>query len=93
MPKVSVNVSPRELKQGKSVVDDICHTLRRFGEPIERFQFEVTENALMAENGPEVLDAMRHANRRVDVEGRTSRRAARELLERFGRSSGPSQGF
>ena len=53
--KVAINLSPRELRQGKQIVDDILDTLRRAGETIGRFQFEITENALIADNASEVL--------------------------------------
>ena len=33
----------------------------QFVEDVDRFQFEVTENALMNESGSEVLDAFREA--------------------------------
>ena len=59
--KVAINVSPRELIRGNAIVDNACRTIRQFGEKIDRFQFEITENALMAEGGAAVLDAFRVA--------------------------------
>lgn len=55
--KVAINVSPRELTRGNAIVEKACRTIQRFGEDIGKFQFEITENALMAENGAEVLDS------------------------------------
>ncbi len=39
LPKVSVNVSPRQLLRDSSVVQRFCETLAHFGEPTERFEF------------------------------------------------------
>lgn len=57
IPKVAVNISPCDLMRGDEIVKDICRILDRYGEPRARFQFEVTENALMNEKGAEVLEA------------------------------------
>ena len=61
LPKVAVNVSPRQLTRGAGMVEKFCRTLSDYGEPIERFEFELTESALMDENGAVVIDAFRAA--------------------------------
>ena len=61
LPKISVNVSPRQLLRGSSVVERFCETISGFGEAVEQFEFELTENALMGAGSAEVLDAFRAA--------------------------------
>lgn len=83
LPKVSVNLSPRELKEGQTVVDTIRQTLERFGEKIEHFQFEVTENALMTDNGPATLDALRQAGFTLAIDDFGSGYSSLGYLKRF----------
>jgi len=61
LPKVSVNVSPRQLLHGGSLVERFCATILHFGEAIKKFEFELTESALMDEDGSAVLDAFQRA--------------------------------
>lgn len=83
LPKVSINLSPRELKEGQTVVDTIRQTLERFGEKIEHFQFEVTENALMTDNGPATLDALRQAGFTLAIDDFGSGYSSLGYLKRF----------
>lgn len=83
IPKVSVNLSPRELKEGPAITESITRTLERFGEKIEHFQFEVTENALMTDNGPATLDALRRAGFSLAIDDFGSGYSSLGYLKRF----------
>lgn len=83
IPKVAINVSPRQLTRGYNIVGEICQTLVGFGERIGRFQFEVTENALMDENGSEVLDAFRDAGFSLAIDDFGSGYSSLGYLKRF----------
>ena len=83
IPKVAVNVSPRELTRGTGIVDGICQTLGEFDESISRFQFELTENALMDERGSEVLDAFRAAGFTLAIDDFGSGYSSLGYLKRF----------
>ena len=87
IPKVAINVSPRELTRGYNIVGEICQTLVSFGERIGRFQFEVTENALMDENGADVLDAFRDAGFSLAIDDFGSGYSSLGYLKRFQVSS------
>lgn len=81
--KVAVNVSPRELTRGTGIVEAICKTLDEFGENVSRFQFELTENALMDEKGSEVLDAFRKAGFSLAIDDFGSGYSSLGYLKRF----------
>jgi diguanylate cyclase len=83
LPKVSVNVSPRQLLRGSSVVERICATLARFGEAAERFEFEVTESALMEEGGSAVLDAFHAAGFALSIDDFGTGYSSLGYLKRF----------
>lgn len=83
IPKVAVNVSPRELTRGAGIVEGICRTLAGFDEHISRFQFELTENALMDERGSEVLDAFRAAGFTLAIDDFGSGYSSLGYLKRF----------
>ena len=83
IPKVAVNVSPRELKRGDAIVKGICQTIEQYGEPRDRFQFELTENALMDENGSTVLDAFRSAGFSLAIDDFGSGYSSLGYLKRF----------
>lgn len=83
IPKVAVNVSPRELTRGTGIVEGICRTLAEFDESISRFQFELTENALMDERGSEVLDAFRAAGFTLAIDDFGSGYSSLGYLKRF----------
>ena len=83
IPKVAVNVSPRELTRGTGIVEGICQTLGEFGERVSRFQFELTENALMDERGAEVLDAFRAAGFTLAIDDFGSGYSSLGYLKRF----------
>ncbi|BCO25602.1 hypothetical protein MIZ03_0463 [Rhodoferax lithotrophicus] len=68
LPKVSVNVSPHQLLHGCGLVERICDTLARFGESPQRFEFELTESALMDEDGSVVLDAFHAAGFSLSID-------------------------
>jgi diguanylate cyclase (GGDEF)-like protein len=81
--KVAVNVSPRELTRGVGIVDGICRTLEAFAEDVGRFQFELTENALMDEAGSDVLDAFREAGFSLAIDDFGSGYSSLGYLKRF----------
>ena len=83
IPKVAINVSPRQLTRGYNIVGEICQTLVSFGERIGRFQFEVTENALMDDNGADVLDAFRDAGFSLAIDDFGSGYSSLGYLKRF----------
>ena len=83
IPKVAINVSPRQLTRGYNIVGEICQTLVGFGERIGRFQFEVTENALMDDSGADVLDAFRDAGFSLAIDDFGSGYSSLGYLKRF----------
>ncbi|SDH90815.1 putative bifunctional diguanylate cyclase/phosphodiesterase [Propionivibrio dicarboxylicus] len=83
LPKISVNLSPRELREGKTIVDVVLQALKRFGEKVDHFQFEVTENALLADNGPEALNALRQAGFALAIDDFGSGYSSLGYLKRF----------
>jgi diguanylate cyclase (GGDEF)-like protein len=83
IPKVAVNVSPRQLTRGGGVVEDICRTLESYGEPVERFEFELTESTLMDEHGAVVLDAFRAAGFALAIDDFGTGYSSLGYLKRF----------
>lgn len=83
IPKVAVNVSPKQLTRGYNIVDEFCEILRNYGESVERIQFELTENALMDENGSEVLDTFRDAGFSLAIDDFGSGYSSLGYLKRF----------
>lgn len=83
LPKVSVNVSPRQLLRGSSVVERFCETLIRFGEPVGRFEFELTESALMEDGGSAVLDAFHMAGFSLSIDDFGTGYSSLGYLKRF----------
>ena len=83
LPKVAVNVSPRQLTRGAGMVDKVCRTLRDYGEPVGRFEFELTENALMDENGAVVIDAFRAAGFALAIDDFGTGYSSLGYLKRF----------
>ncbi|MDP2367603.1 putative bifunctional diguanylate cyclase/phosphodiesterase [Rhodoferax sp.] len=81
--KISVNVSPRQLLRGPGVVDSFCRTLLEHGEPVERFEFELTENALMEEGGSVVLEAFRAAGFSLSIDDFGTGYSSLGYLKRF----------
>lgn len=81
--KVSVNVSPRQLLRGPGVVDNFCRTLLEYGEPVERFEFELTEGALMEEGGSVVLEAFRAAGFSLSIDDFGTGYSSLGYLKRF----------
>lgn len=83
LPKVSVNVSPRQLLRGSSVVERFCEILVLFGEPVGRFKFEVTESALMEEGGSVVLEAFHKAGFSLSIDDFGTGYSSLGYLKRF----------
>ena len=83
VPRVSVNVSPRQLLRGSSVVENFCVTLGRFGEPVTRFDFELTESALMGEGAAAVLEAFRAAGFSLSIDDFGTGYSSLGYLKRF----------
>jgi len=83
IPRVAINVSPLELRRGDAVVNDFCRILERYGQPRERFEFEVTENALMSERGSEVLAAFREAGFSLAIDDFGAGYSSLGYLKRF----------
>ncbi|MDD2925161.1 EAL domain-containing protein [Rhodoferax sp.] len=68
LPRVSINVSPLQLLHGCGIVERICKTLEHFGENVKRFEFELTESALMDGDGSVVLDAFHTAGFALSID-------------------------
>lgn len=83
LPKISINVSPRELTRGNTIVENARQTLTDFGESVSRFQFEITENALMDKNGAEVLDAFHESGFSLAIDDFGSGYSSLGYLKRF----------
>ncbi len=83
LPKVAVNVSPRQLQRGPGVVESFERTLLQYGEPVERFEFELTENALMEEGGSVVLEAFRAAGFSLSIDDFGTGYSSLGYLKRF----------
>ena len=83
LPKVAINVSPREMTRGTSMVENACLTLDDFGENVNRFQFEITENALIDENAAEVLQAFHNAGFTLAIDDFGSGYSSLGYLKRF----------
>ena len=81
--KVAVNVSPRELVHGNTIVNGICQILKDAGEARSLFQFELTENALMDEKGSSVLEAFRRAGFSLAIDDFGSGYSSLGYLKRF----------
>jgi len=81
--KIAINVSPRELTRGNAIVEKACRTIQRFGEDIGKFQFEITENALMAEKGAEVLDSFKQAGFSLAIDDFGTGYSSLGYLKRF----------
>jgi diguanylate cyclase (GGDEF)-like protein len=83
LPKVAVNVSPRQLLRGPGVVESFGKTLLQYGEPVERFEFELTESALMEEGGAAVLEAFRAAGFSLSIDDFGTGYSSLGYLKRF----------
>lgn len=83
IPKVAINLSPRQLTRGGGMVEQICRTLDEHGESVERFEFELTENALTDENGAIVLDAFRTAGFTLAIDDFGTGYSSLGYLKRF----------
>ncbi len=83
LDKVAINVSPRELMRGNAIVENACAKIQQFGEDVNRFQFEITENALMAERGSEVLGAFQHAGFSLAIDDFGTGYSSLGYLKRF----------
>ncbi len=83
LPKVSVNVSSRQLLRGSGLVDHFCETIARFGEPLGHFEFELTESALMDEGGAAVLEAFHKAGFSLSIDDFGTGYSSLGYLKRF----------
>lgn len=83
LPKVSVNVSSRQLLRGSGLVARFCDTIARHGEQRERFEFELTESALMDEGGSAVLDAFHDAGFSLSIDDFGTGYSSLGYLKRF----------
>ena len=83
LPKVSVNVSPRQLLHGSGLVERFCETISDFGETVTRFEFELTESALMDEDGSAVLDAFHAAGFSLSIDDFGTGYSSFGYLKRF----------
>ena len=81
--KVAINVSPRELTRGNAIVENACRTIQQFKEQISCFQFEITENALMAERGADVLDAFHRSGFSLAIDDFGTGYSSLGYLKRF----------
>lgn len=83
LDKVAINVSPRELTRGNAIVENACAKILQFQEDIHKFQFEITENALMAERGADVLGAFRRAGFSLAIDDFGTGYSSLGYLKRF----------
>jgi diguanylate cyclase (GGDEF)-like protein len=83
LPKVAINLSPRELTQGKTLVEGICQTLEAYGESRATFQIELTESALMNASGSAVLEALHSAGFSLAIDDFGSGYSSLGYLKRF----------
>ncbi|MFZ2852505.1 MAG: EAL domain-containing protein [Rhodocyclaceae bacterium] len=83
IPKVAINVSPRQLTRGTDLAAQICRTLDEHGETAGRFEFELTENALMDEGGALVLDALHAAGFSLAIDDFGTGYSSLGYLKRF----------
>jgi diguanylate cyclase (GGDEF)-like protein len=83
LPKVSINLSPRQLLLGCGLVERICATLAQFGEDASRFEFELTESALMDDDGSTMLDALHAAGFSLSIDDFGTGYSSFGYLKRF----------
>lgn len=83
LPKIAINVSPREMTRGTSLVENARRTLNDFGERLDRFQFEITENALIDENASDVLETFHNAGFSLAIDDFGTGYSSLGYLKRF----------
>ena len=83
LPKVAINISPRQLLRGSAVVASFRRTLIHYGQDPSRFDLELTENALMGENAGTVLDAFRDAGFSLTIDDFGTGYSSLGYLKRF----------
>lgn len=83
IPKIAINVSPRELIRGSIIVEKACLMLKSHGLSVDRVQFELTENALMDKDGAEVLQSFRAAGFSLAIDDFGSGYSSLGYLKRF----------
>lgn len=83
LPRVAVNVSARQLQRGPELIEVFCQTLARFGEPVSRFEFELTESALMDGDGAVVLEAFHRAGFALSIDDFGTGYSSLGYLKRF----------
>lgn len=83
LPRVALNVSPRQLLRGDSVVRSFQETLAQFGESAALFELELTENALMEDSGASVLGAFRDAGFMLSIDDFGTGYSSLGYLKRF----------
>lgn len=83
LPRVAVNVSARQLLRGPELVAAFCQTLARFAEPVSRFEFELTESALMDDDGAAVLEAFHRAGFALSIDDFGTGYSSLGYLKRF----------
>ena len=87
LPRVALNVSPRQLLRGESVVRIFQETLAQFGESAAMFELELTENALMEDSGAAVLGAFKAAGFMLSIDDFGTGYSSLGYLKRFHVSS------
>lgn len=83
LPRVSINVSTYQLLRGSGLVQRFCETIQGFGEPFDRFEFELTESALMDNDGAAVLDAFHSAGFSLSIDDFGTGYSSFGYLKRF----------
>ncbi len=83
LPKVAINVSPREMTRGHSIVENARTAIEAFGEDVGRFQFEITENALMNDSDTEILSAFRQVGFSLAIDDFGTGYSSLGYLKRF----------
>lgn len=83
LPRVSVNVSARQLARGTELVHAFCRTLATFDQPVARFELELTESAFMDEQGMVVLQALHQAGFALSMDDFGTGYSSLGYLKRF----------
>lgn len=87
IPKIAINVSPKEMMKGNRLVANACETLLRFRQNVRHFEFEITENALMADGANEVLSELRNSGFALAIDDFGTGYSSLGYLRRFQVSS------
>ena len=83
LPKIAINISPRQLLRGSAVAENFRRTIMQYELDPSRFDFELTENALMGEGAAAVLDAFCDAGFSITIDDFGTGYSSLGYLKRF----------